>query len=363
MPSDASDRPIAFLLPDLRMGGVERLTVDLVEELLGRGFKVDLVLLQRSGELLAQVPHGARIVELGAGRLRNAIGPLRHYLRETRPVALCAALWPLTVVALIAALGLGRQTRVVVAEHCSLVEQYRGSFLLRATVRASYRLADAIVCTSDGVAGEIAGLAGLDRKRVTTIYNPVKPPPVSGTDPTSLWGEPQGKRILAVGRLKAQKNFALLLAAFAELLREREAVLAIVGEGEERPKLEAAIRTLGLGERVLLPGLSLTPGDWYQGADLFVLSSDYEGFALVLAEAMHFGLPIVSTDCPHGPAEVLGHGRWGRLVPVGDAPALARAMAAALESGTDAGAQRARANEFGVARAADEYLRVLLGAA
>jgi glycosyltransferase involved in cell wall biosynthesis len=271
----------------------------------------------------------------------------------------------LTVAALAATVGLRKHIRVIVSEHNSLVAQYLDApsttLLLHATMRATFPMAHGIIGTSDGVSNEIARLAGLDRKRITTIYNPVKRPPCSDAGADGLWGDRPGKRILAMGRLKSQKNFPLLISAFAQLLHTREATLAIVGEGEERSSLEALVEKLGIEGRVLFPGLTLVPGDWYKGADLFVLSSDYEGFAIVLVEAMHFGLPVVSTDCPHGPAEVLGHGRWGRLVPVGDTEALASAMDEALGEETDQTSQRRRADEFSVERAVVEYSRIMLG--
>lgn len=361
----SSDRRVAFILPHLGFGGAERLTVDLVEELLARGFAVDVVLLQRRGEFLAQLPPRARVIDLAAKRGRDAILPLRRYLKRERPDSACAAIWSLTVIALIASFGLRSRTRMVVAEHCPLVEQYRDSFwlslLLRITTRACFRLAHGIVGTSDGVSDELARLAHLKRSRVTTIYNPVKPPPCSDSSPESLWGNRIGKRVLAVGKLKKEKNFPFLISTFAELIAGREAILAIVGEGNERARLETAIRDHGLESRVLLPGLSLTPGDWYKGADLFVLSSDYEGFGIVLVEAMHFGLPVVSTDCPYGPAEILGHGKWGKLTPLGDAPAFARAMANALDEPGNPALQRRRAAEFDIDAAASAYTRLLLG--
>lgn len=352
----------AFLLPDIGGGGAERLTLDLMQGFLARGAEVDLVLQAGAGEFLPLVPAGVRIVDLAAPRLRSLAGPLRRYYRAERPAAVLAAMWPLTSVALLAAAGLSERPRVVVADHCALVAQYSGSAkttaALRASVWASYRFADAVVAVSDGLGGEIAALAGLERSRVHTIWNPIPPPLRSGSE--ASWGNLPGKRILSVGSLKAAKNFPLLIRAFAQLAALREAVLAIVGEGAERPALEALVGELGLAGRVLLPGFTPTPGDWYESADLFALTSDYEGFGNVLAEALHCGLPVVATDCAYGPAEVLGHGRWGRLTPVGNEAALAAALTETLDAPLDAPAQRARAAEFSVERAVEAYWQAML---
>lgn len=355
----AQSQHISFLLPDLGAGGTERLTIDLMAGMLARGHSVDLVLQRHAGEFLPLVPPGVRIIGLSAPRIRQAIKPLRSYFERERPNVLIAAMWPLTVIAVIANWLAGSPSRVIVADHCSLRQQYAGSrarqAALRASIAASYRYADEIVGVSRGVASELATLAALPQERVTVIHNPIPLPLRSGQDPDQLWQGRPGQRILTVGRLKAQKNHLLLIDAFARLTADREAVLAIVGNGPLQAELERRIASLELGDRILLPGFSATPGDWYAGADLFVLPSDYEGFGNVLVEAMHHGLPIVSTDCPHGPAEVLDGGTYGHLVPVGDARVLAAALAAALDAPPQRERQRRRAAEFSVERALMAY--------
>lgn len=356
-------RRAAFLLPDMGGGGAERLTLDLMAGFLTRGAEVDLVLQAEAGEFLPLVPKGVRIVDLATPRLRNVAGPLRRYYRAERPDAVLAAMWPLTSIAVLAAAGLNKRPRVIVSEHCPLLAQYAASgatrAALRSTVPLTYRFADGVVAISDGLAGEVARLAGLPRQRVEVIGNPIPPPLRSGR--LAGWGGHPGKRILSVGSLKAVKNFPLLLRAFARLARDREAVLAIIGEGGERSALEALARALGIADRVLLPGFTATPGDWYASADLFALTSDYEGLGNVLIEAMHCGLPVVATDCPYGPREVLEGERWGQLVPVGDEVALTAAMAGALDAPCDAAAQHARAAEFSVERAVAAYWRLMFG--
>src|SRR5690606_37626457 len=131
--------------------------------------------------------------------------------------------------------------------------------------------------------------------------------------------------LVAAGRLVPQKNFPLLLAAFAQLRAQRPARLLILGEGRERPRLEAAAHELGIAADVALPGHVDNPYAAYARASLFVLSSDWEGLPTVLIEALACGCPIVATDCPSGPAEILQGGRYGSLVPMGDAAALAQA--------------------------------------
>jgi glycosyltransferase involved in cell wall biosynthesis len=356
-------RHVAFLLPNLGLGGAERVTLDLARGFAARGVKVDLVLMERAGEFLEQVPDGVTVVDLGARRLRSAILPLRRYLKEHRPDALVAAMWPLTTVSVLAVSGLKTRPRLVLTDHAPLLAQYADSWSatlkLKSSIRATYRLADRIVAVCDGLGDELARLSGLARGKVTTIYNPI-PQPECSASAKSPWPRRPTKRIVSAGRLKPVKNYPLLVEAFAPLAHRGDgAVLAILGEGSDRAAIEAAAERLGVADRVLLPGYTPLMGDWLRGADLLVSASNYEGFGNVLIEALHFGLTVVSTDCPYGPREVLGDGRWGSLVPTGDATALTAALQSALERPLDQHAQMARADEFNLERAVDAYWHAL----
>jgi glycosyltransferase involved in cell wall biosynthesis len=165
--------------------------------------------------------------------------------------------------------------------------------------------------------------------------------------------------ILGVGRLTVQKDFPTLIRAFARVRQKRNARLLILGEGELRSELNALVAELGLQADVALPGFVENPFVFMRHASLFVLSSAWEGFGNVLVEAMACGMPVVSTDCPSGPAEILQNGKWGRLVPVGDVQALSEALLATLEESTHPDVA-ARAAECSVDRAVEGYLRVRL---
>jgi glycosyltransferase involved in cell wall biosynthesis len=173
------------------------------------------------------------------------------------------------------------------------------------------------------------------------------------------WGGP-GLRVISVGNLHAVKNHALLLDAFARL--ERKSVrLLIFGDGPLRGQLEQQARQLGIADRVAFPGFAIDPWPYLASADLFVLSSNYEGFPMALAEAMHAGLKIVSTDCDSGPAEMLDGGNYGRLVPCGDANALAAAIDAALDEPADPSRIQRRAAKIAGQAMADRYRELVLG--
>ena len=204
--------------------------------------------------------------------------------------------------------------------------------MLRWTTRWLYPLADHRVVVSARAAGDLAALSRLARERFEVIHNPISPPTLLATTPEveRLWGDGE-PRIITVGALKEEKNQALLLRAFARLSGHPEARLMILGEGPLRAGLERLAAKLGIADRVRMPGFSVDPWPCLASADLFVLSSDHEGFGLVLAEAMHAGLRVVSTDCEGGPREILDGGRYGKLIPTGDVAGLAEAMAAALQ--------------------------------
>lgn len=353
---------VALVLPDLRPGGTERLTIDLAQAFLDRGATVDLVLLKKQGEFLSLVPEGVRVIGLEVERLRSAVVPLRRYMTTAKPDAVLAAMWPLTSITVLAATGLAQRPRVVVSDHCPLEWQYgsnwKSRLALHASIRLTYPAADAVVAVSKGLAFEIATSAGLPFNRTLAIYNPI-PSPLKSRPAKVDWGPATGTRILSVGSLKKVKNYPLLLRAFAPLAHAEEAVLAIVGTGPMEPELRALADELGLGERLRLPGYTATPGDWYGTADMFALASDYEGFGNVLVEALHCGLPIVATDCPYGPSEILENGRWGKLVPAGNEAAMTEALREAIRSNPNRNELRARAKHFSVERAAAKYWTLL----
>jgi glycosyltransferase involved in cell wall biosynthesis len=348
----SSSRKVALILPDLRGGGAERVALALADHFISAGDEVDIVLLGSGGELLPLVPECARVIELKASRFRGALLGLVHFFRTRRPDSTQALMWPVTVLAVIAHRIAGKPGRLVLSEHGTLSKHYRASrpklAALKATARLFYPAADARICVSHGTAEDIAAISGMARDRFEVIYNPVALPKqatVISPEIESLWPK-GGRRILAVGSLKPDKNHRLLLKAFALVHEEEPAALMILGEGPLRSELEQLTRTLGIADRVVMPGFFLDPWAVYASADLFVLSSDHEGYPLVLLEALHSALPVVSTDSGSGPSEILGGGRYGKLTPVGDARALAHAMRSALDKPVAPDCQRARALEL-----------------
>lgn len=355
---------IAILVPDLRGGGAERVSLNLANHFHAEGLAVELVLCRRAGLLLGEIAEGVSVHALEARRFRDVFLPLARYLRRRRPRSVIAMMWPLTSLAVWARGLAGPPGRLTLTDHNMLSLTGPGRpgmrrLAMRLAMRASYPFADAVVAVSNGVADDIADLSGLDRNRIKVIHNPITPLPPPGVVDSSVakaWLAGDGPRLVAVGSLKPQKDLDTLLKALARLRRDRpDARLLVLGDGPERAHVEALITELDLDDAVTLGGFQPDPHGWMARADLFVLSSRYEGFANVLVEALALGLPLVSTDCPSGPAEILEQGRHGKLTPPGDAEALALALSAALDESPDREALRRRADDFSIVRAAASY--------
>lgn len=337
---------LALFLPDMGGGGAERVALAMIQGFLDHGHEVDLVLARREGVLLPLVPAEVEIIDLGASHLRHTVLPLVRYLRARRPYALHAMMWPLPLLAIIARVLARVKTRIVGSEHTTLSVHQLGlrSRAVRLLTRQAYLRADAIIAVSAGVADDVASFVGLPRDRITVIHNPLLLPQAL-PDPAIMatkW-RPGTKRILAVGTLKEQKNYSLLLRAVSQLRDRLPVSLVILGDGPLRQEVERQIVDEGLESTVVLEGFTTDPWPYFAAADLFVLSSNFEGFGNVIVEALYAGLPVVSTDCPNGPSEILGGGQYGTLVPCKNEKALVDGILAAIRRRNDPKALKSRA--------------------
>ena len=342
-PHRASPLSLVIYLPDLSGGGAERLHVSLAPLFVEAGYRITFLLDRLEGELLSQVPPTCAVHALEANRQIRALPKLVRYLRRTRPDVLIANMEHMNVMAVLARFLARVPTRIIVTQHCAFSEHVKQSSwqfrLLPLLYRLAIPFADEIVTVSEGVANDLAKASGLSRKAMTVIYNGVVTDDFdnrTACEPAHPWFTNERSVILGMGRLVPQKDFATLIGAFEHVARSTDANLIILGEGPLRPMLEDKVRLLGaLSHRIAMPGFVANPLPLLKRARLFVLSSEYEGFGNVLAEALACGTPVVSTDCPHGPAEILDRGRYGDLVPVGDAEALGRAILNALRREPD----------------------------
>ncbi|MEZ4662527.1 MAG: glycosyltransferase [Caldilineaceae bacterium] len=359
---------IAFFLPDLIGAGAQRVMLNLAKGVAARGYEVDMVLAKAHGSYMREVPEAIRIVDLGAPRLIASVPALTRYMRNERPRAILSGLANANIVALWSKKMAGISARLVVTEHNTLSVDTQNALNWRARqiprlIKRFYNWADGIVAVSNGVANDLAQSTSIPRERIRAIYNPVILPDVAAKAAAPVehpwFGPGEPPVLLGVGRLTMQKNFPLLIEAFAKVRQNRPARLLILGEGEDRPKLEKLARTLGVESDVSLPGFVENPYAYMANAALFVLSSSWEGLPTVLIEAIYCGAPVVATDCPSGPHEILAAGQYGALAPVNDVDALSRIIEAALDGKTPRPSQESW-RPFEMDTVVSQYLATLL---
>jgi glycosyltransferase involved in cell wall biosynthesis len=330
---------LAIYLPTLNGGGAERAMLNLAHGFSERGCLVDLVLAQAQGPYLSEVRESIRIEDLKASRALTSLPNLARYLRRARPQVLLSALDYANVVALWARYLAGIHVRVIVNEQNTISRSAFNSARRRQRMvphlaKLFYPWADYIIGNSQGVAEDLSRVTGIPSEHIEILYNPVVTHDLREKAHAPLnhpwFDSDQPPVVLAVGRLTKQKDFPTLIRAIAQVRKTRQVRLIILGEGPDRNVLEALVNGLGLEDDILMPGFVDNPYAFMSRASVFVLSSLWEGLPTVLIEALYCGRPIISTDCPSGPREILANGRYGRLIPLADIKALAQAIEAGL---------------------------------
>ncbi len=357
---------IAFFIPDLRGGGAEKTVVNLLRGMLKQGLAPDLVMVKAGGVFQEDISAAVRIIDLDKKRAFNSVISLSKYLKRNKPVALISHLSHCNIAALLAKKMAGVDTKLVLVEHVAISQNCPGrpkEKLMLWMMKKLYPGADAIVAVAKNTATDIEKRLGLKEGKVRNIYNPVVDEELFEKSKQPLshpWFEQKEMPVLlAVGRLTPQKDFETLLNAFALVRKQRSARLIILGEGELRNKLEAHSDALGIKQDVFMPGFVANPYSYMAHADVFVLSSLWEGLSNVLIEALACGCAVVSTDCPEGPAEILENGKYGMLVTCGNAVALAEAILQTLVMPVDKKKLVERARYFSVEKAVSSYLLLI----
>lgn len=369
---------IVFHTPSLHGGGAERVFVLMANELAARGHAVTLFVWSAKGPNAELRNPAVRLVSLdlpmrgeGFGKTGTLKGLVRSaaFLHRERPDAVFAG--P-EFANLLMALALMIGDVVPGGTRAAFFPSYHAAAALRSSSLGS-RIAPALtrlvawratkaIAVSDGVGRDLVE-RGFRDGQIAVIHNPLPPsrPRNEGPQPwqASLAAMGDGPVIVTLGRLVPVKDHRTLLKAFSLLDPSGRHRLVIFGDGPLREELIAYAEELGISGRTLFPGYVNDPAACYACADLFVLSSVSEGFGNVLIEAMAAGVPVVSTDAPYGPREILVDGHFGALLPVGDAPALAQAMATTLLAPARADDLRRRAADFSIDVAGDRYEALL----
>jgi glycosyltransferase involved in cell wall biosynthesis len=366
--ADARRKKVCFALPSLAGGGAERTAVQILNAMDGESWERSLYLFAREGPYLSEVSPSIQIADGGGGSSRaGQCLALRRFIRRVRPDLVVAFLSYFSVLCAVRAAAVG--ARVVFDQGTPLSEflrdaDYRWSRpwhrrVFAAATRIGYRAADLVVTTSRGVADDLEHSFGIKPDHIRVVHNPVDLKEIAAAaelpiDPehAALWRPPV---IVAAGRLAEVKNYPLLIEALGIVRQRIPAQLFILGQGDQEPLLRVLIETMGLGEAVHLCGFHVNPWKYIAKADVFALTSRYEGFGNVLVEAMACGVPVVATSTA-GTREIVSVGEDGLLVDRHE-PA---AVAAALERVLSDAALRQRMSET-ARRHAERYRAEVIG--
>lgn len=364
---------LALFYGRLGGGGAERMLVNIARGFVERGFPTDLVLSRAGGSHMWLVPPDVRVVDLQSSGTFHNVPKLINYLKRELPYALLTTTHYANEIALWAKRLSRVPTKIIVREanHLSQLAQYESNSgyrnqlryrLMPWLARSFYPWADGVVAVSQGVAEDLTKITNLSLKQIKVIYNPTITPELAEKAQKPVehpWFVNDAPPvILGAGKLHPQKDFPTLIRAFAKVRQIREARLVILGWGKERSRLEALAEELGLSNEIDFLDHVKNPYAYMAKADVFVLSSAWEGLPNVLIEALAVGVPVVATDCPSGPREILHGGQYGWLTPVANPQAMAEAILKVLDGEVKL-ADAAWLDQFTLQTSVQKYLDLL----
>lgn len=330
---------VAYFYTIFRNAAMARWVQNITDNIDQSKYAVSFVGLKIEESFKSEIPKDVRMVDLSKDHIPTALFKLILYFKKERPDIFVSAFPHINVLAVMAKIASGVQTKVILTDHNhflglarnarSLYRKFFGLFILPPLMRIFYPLSDAVICASEGVKESILDVVNV-KDKIKVIYYPVAADKIQGLSrepvdhPWFLHSEIPV--VLAAGRLINQKDFPTLLRAFKLVIQVKPARLVILGEGKDRGKLEKLVENLGISEHVEFLGFQRNPFKYMSKASVFVLSSLHEGFGNVLVEAMACGTPVISTDCKSGPGEIIENDKSGILVPVGDYRSLSKAI-------------------------------------
>ncbi len=365
---------IVFYTRQLHNGGVDRVVFNLAEEFIQRGMTVSIVvdLDNIYSPFRALLPEGVRYEVLNAKGPLSRLLKLRAYLRRVRPRAVqCASFGFPNLYAVVVRRIAGIPFHLMLTEHCfptvdrAAPKPWQSRYWFFPLAHFLYPFADTRVAVSRGTANDLAEVINIEPGSIDCIYNPIVNDTLYALAQQEVdhpwFGDSEVPIVIAVGRLEPQKNFSLLIRAFAQVRQSMSCRLVILGDGSERPMLTALARSLGLERHIAMPGFLPNPHAYVARSALLVMSSDFESLSNVVIEAMAVGTPVIATDCPSGPSEALNKGLCGTLVPVGDLDRLSEAMLKVLRD-RPAPVARSWLDQFTTRYSADRYLALMIPA-
>lgn len=359
---------ILFFYRDIGNGGVQKNMLRLAEGLSARGHSIDFVITHAETDEFA-IPDGVRLQRSIAGHPLHMVWDLARRIDQLQPDAVYTAMPNYNAVALLARLMARHKPKIIISErsHSGAEWRHARSALYRLSLVLApllYRLADRILAVSAATADSLTQTSAIARERITVLHNPVVNAALDRAAAEPLeheWLAAPHELIVAVGRLSRQKDYPTLLTAFSQVLRARPtARLVVLGEGEERATLLALSGELGLTEAVQWLGFEANPYRWMARANVFVLTSLWEGLPTVVIEALACGATMVVTDSLSGPRHIIGEsGQLGYLAPVADSVAIAQKLLFALDNPLEPSALRAEARHYSTEAAVFKFEAIL----
>ena len=368
MALNVKHKKICFVISAFSTGGVNRVIANIANECIKRGLSIDVVALSSMPNESRQIfSNKTNLHSLGWPRTISFI-PLWRFFRKNRKYdGIISAVEFVNLHTIIASKLAKAQASLIVTTHTDLTEerkQLKSQILniVYALASRAYPLADYICAVSQGVAQSLSRELKLQESGIKVINNPIVDKNYTELKPEipHNWYKEDIPVIVGCGRLTPQKNFVLLINAFAKLLKKQPARLILLGDGKQKKLLKQHIQALNIGCNVYLAGDVSNPLDYFYYSRMFVLSSMWEGFGNVIVEALSMGCPIISTNCPSGPSEILEDGKWGKLVKMNDEAALTKAMLSELQNKKEARTYlRNRADFFNIQDITNQYLSLL----
>jgi len=366
---------VAFFLPSLEPGGTERNVVNLVNNIDREKYAVSLVLGIAEGDFIKDINSNISIISLHTRRSIATFFKLITYFKKNQPDIFISAFPRVNVICIVAKIFSKSKTKIIITEHSvfSLLPIiaktfWRGMFarfFMSSICSYLYQKAEAVICVSKGIADDILKTVNRSLK-IEVIYNPVITSNIYQLAQAPInhpwFSDSKIPVIIAVGRLVKCKDYPTLFLAFSSVIQKQPVRLVILGRGPEEYKLKQLINKLGLSQNVAFLGFQENPYKYMKKASVFVLSSLQEGFGNVIIEAMACGVPVVSTNCPTGPGEIIENMKNGILVPVGDQESMAEAILKILQNPVLAQefsvAGKERAKFFSVEKSVSAYQEI-----
>ena len=358
---------LAFFTPFLNGGGAEKVLINLLDEFQKKGINTDLCLVNKTGELVSEIPKNTNVVNFNKSRTILSIYQLIKYLKSEVPHTLLTIGDEANLIALLSKILFKFRTKIIItSHHVNSYLYYKNltikKIIMLLLIKLLYKYADNIIAVSKGVSKDLKQILN-NSVNIKMIYNPIKIKEINDLSNESInhpWLlDNKFPLIISIGRLTKDKDFSNLIKAFSILRKNIFAKLIIIGDGEEKSNLINLIRNLNIQNDVEIIKYTLNPYNYLKYASVFVCSSSNEGFSLVIVEALALGISVVSTNCQYGPPEILNYGEYGTLVPLNDPNKLSQAIYKTITNPMDKSKLIKRSNDFSSDIIAMKYLEVI----